>query len=113
VCGCYAQVIEQIGEVFEISVEIDAALEIEVAARFAEPAQVEPQHAVKPAQVRNPCAPEFRRACVAVLQHNARRVFPRIGVIVELVMQARLARAFQKRHDCSSSPILAWRLANF
>src|SRR6266542_4174177 len=96
--GLDTEVIEQSGQIAEIGVEADAALEIEVLAGFALAAPVRPDDFIEAAQVRHPRAPEFRRARIAVLQDHVWRVFPRIGEIVELVIERRLARPLEMWH---------------
>src|SRR5258706_12270073 len=74
------------------------SFKIELTRRLSEPAHIGSDDTVKAAQIRHPAIPEPRRAPIAMLEDQVRRIAPRISVVVDLIKQIRLVGSCQYRH---------------
>ena len=93
-----AEVVDDRGKIVDAVLDGEIALQIEGGGRLPQPARIGAHHLEPAREIRHPAIPEFAAAAEAVLQEQIGRVFPRVGVVIQRVMQVRLAGAFDEGH---------------
>ena len=99
--GSAAKRIDDRKQVVDVGFDIQSGFEVVGHLRLTEPAQIRAHDLVEPAEIRDPTVPEAPRAAVPVLQEEIRRVTPRVGVVVERIVQVRFSGATDLGHTYS------------
>ena len=90
-------------EVRHVVLDREALFQVEIPRRLPQAAQVGADHPEEAAEIRDHAPPELGGTRIAVLQDQDRRVLPRIGIVVQVVVQLYAVLGDDFRHGVPPS----------